>query len=116
MRTIPNIEVIHVSDRIFLAHLGGKIEIEGRIPLKTRDDLSIAYTPGVALICTSIYKKSEDAFNLTIKKNMVAVVSDGTAVLDLGDIGPYAAIVATGRSDYPNQINNVLCFPGWHAK
>lgn len=112
LHTIPNIEVIQVSDRTFLAHLGGKIEIQGRIPLKTRDDLSIVYTPGVARICTSIYKKPEDVFNLTIKKNMVAVVSDGTAVLGLGDMGPYAAIpVMEGKALLFKEFANVDAFP-----
>ncbi|WP_392537804.1 NAD-dependent malic enzyme [Legionella sp. 227] len=112
LRTIPNLEVIHVSDRTFLAHLGGKIEIKSRIPLKTRDDLSIAYTPGVARICTAIYKKPEDVFNLTIKKNTVAVVSDGTAVLGLGNMGPYAAIpVMEGKALLFKEFANVDAFP-----
>ncbi|KTD66979.1 MULTISPECIES: NAD-dependent malic enzyme [Legionella] len=112
LRTIPHLEVIHISDRTFLAHLGGKIEMKGRIPLKTRDDLSIAYTPGVARICTSIYNKPDDVFNLTIKKNMVAVVSDGTAVLGLGDMGPYAAIpVMEGKALLFKEFANVDAFP-----
>ncbi|MCW8409866.1 NAD-dependent malic enzyme [Legionella sp. PATHC035] len=112
LRTIPTLEVIHVSDRTFLAHLGGKIEIKSRIPLKTRDDLSIAYTPGVARICSAIYKKPEDVFNLTIKKNTVAVVSDGTAVLGLGNMGPYAAIpVMEGKALLFKEFANVDAFP-----
>ncbi len=68
LRKTPGIKVIHSSDRTFLAHLGGKIEIKGRIPLKTREDLSMAYTPGVARICTAIHKNPDDVYNLTIKK------------------------------------------------
>jgi malate dehydrogenase (oxaloacetate-decarboxylating) len=92
MRAVPGIEVEHVSDRTFLSHLGGKIEIAGKIPLKTRDDLSMAYTPGVARISEAIAEDPAKAWNLTIKQNTVAVVSDGTAVLGLGDIGPEAAM------------------------
>nr|WP_238585963.1 malic enzyme-like NAD(P)-binding protein [Legionella nautarum] len=103
---------MNVSDRTFLAHLGGKIEIKGRIPLKTRDDLSIAYTPGVARICTAIYKNPEDVYNLTIKRNMVAIVSDGTSVLGLGDLGPYAAIpVMEGKALLFKEFANVDAFP-----
>src|SRR3954449_10528624 len=92
MRAVAGIEVERVSDRTFLAHLGGKIEIAGKIPLKTRDDLSMAYTPGVARISSAIAEDPASAWNLTIKQNTVAVVSDGTAVLGLGDIGPEAAM------------------------
>jgi malate dehydrogenase (oxaloacetate-decarboxylating) len=92
MRAVEGVEVEHVSDRTFLAHLGGKIEMQGKIPLKTRDDLSMAYTPGVARISLAIAEDPVKAWNLTIKQNTVAVVSDGTAVLGLGDIGPEAAM------------------------
>ncbi len=112
LRMIPEIEVLQVSDRTFLAHLGGKIRIKGRIPLKNRDDLSIAYTPGVARICSAIYEKPENVFNLTIKKNMVAVVSDGSSVLGLGNIGPYAAIpVMEGKALLFKEFANVDAFP-----
>ncbi|MFP5501457.1 MAG: malic enzyme-like NAD(P)-binding protein [Candidatus Sericytochromatia bacterium] len=89
---LPGVEVINVSDVTFLAHLGGKIEMKNRIPVKTRSDLSRAYTPGVARVCMAIAQDPGKAYSLTIKKNTVAVVSDGTAVLGLGDIGPEAAM------------------------
>ncbi len=81
-----------VSDRTFLMHLGGKLEVRSRIRIKTRDDLSRAYTPGVARVCMAIADKPEDARRLTIKRNTVAVVTDGSAVLGLGNIGPEAAM------------------------
>ncbi len=86
------VEVEHVSDRTFLMHLGGKIEMALKSPLATRDDLSMAYTPGVARISQAIAEDPEKAWSLTIKRNTVAIVSDGTAVLGLGDIGPEAAM------------------------
>ena len=73
-------------------HLGGKIEIKSKVPIRTRDDLSMAYTPGVARVCLAIRDDPQRAFTLTIKQNAVAVVTDGTAVLGLGDIGPEAAM------------------------
>lgn len=105
-------EYVHYSDRTFLMHLGGKIEIANKTPLKTRDDLSMAYTPGVARVCMAIHKDRQSAFNLTIKKNMVAVVSDGTAVLGLGDIGPEAAMpVMEGKAMLFKHFANVDAFP-----
>src|SRR6266550_510811 len=83
IRDIDGVEVINISDRTFLMHLGGKIEVVSKTPLKTRADLSMAYTPGVARVCQAIYDDPEKAFTLTIKKNTVAVVTDGTAVLGL---------------------------------
>jgi len=88
----PNLNVRKVSDRTFLLHLGGKIEIASKVPLKTRDDLSRAYTPGVARISQAIAKDPSDLRRLTIKRNTVAVVTDGSAVLGLGNIGPGAAL------------------------
>src|SRR5712671_2440611 len=81
-----------VDDRTFLLHLGGKIEVTPKSPIRARDDLSMAYTPGVARVCLAIADAPERAWSLTIKRNTVAVVSDGTAVLGLGDIGPEAAM------------------------
>jgi len=86
VKAIDGIEVLQVSDRTFLMHLGGKIEVVSKMPLKTRADLSMAYTPGVARVCEAIHADPEKAFTLTIKKNTVAVVTDGTAVLGLGTL------------------------------
>lgn len=109
---LPGTSVEKVSDRTFLMHLGGKIEVVPRFPLKTRDDLSMAYTPGVARVCMAIHDKPEDAFNLTIKKNTVAIVSDGTAVLGLGDIGPEAAMpVMEGKAMLFKEFGAVDGFP-----
>ncbi len=106
------IEIIHVSDRTFLIHLGGKIEITSKVPLKTRDDLSMAYTPGVARVCMAIHEDKSKAYNLTIKKNSVAIVSDGTAVLGLGDIGPEAAMpVMEGKAMLFKEFGGVDAYP-----
>ena len=112
MDNIDGVEVVNVSDRTFLMHLGGKIETVSKIPLKTRSDLSMAYTPGVARVCEAIHKDPEKVFNLTIKKNTVAVVSDGTAVLGLGDIGPAAAMpVMEGKCQLFKEFGGVDAFP-----
>src|SRR5947209_15204938 len=112
VRDIDGIEVIHVSDRVFLMHIGGKIEVTSKAPLKTRDDLSMAYTPGVARVCEAIYRDPEKAFTLTIKKNTVAIVTDGTAVLGLGDIGPAAAMpVMEGKAMLFKEFAGVDAFP-----
>jgi len=112
LRDIDGVQVVNISDRTFLMHLGGKIETVSKIPLKTRSDLSMAYTPGVARVCEAIRKDPEKAFNLTIKKNTVAVVSDGTAVLGLGDIGPAAAMpVMEGKCQLFKEFGGVDAFP-----
>ncbi|MEQ1923836.1 MAG: malic enzyme-like NAD(P)-binding protein [Pyrinomonadaceae bacterium] len=112
VQNIDGVEVANVSDRTFLMHLGGKIETVSKMPLKTRSDLSMAYTPGVARICEAIHKDPEKAYNLTIKKNTVAVVSDGTAVLGLGDIGPAAAMpVMEGKCQLFKEFGGVDAFP-----
>src|SRR5215207_2880212 len=92
VRSVEDVSVESVSDRTFLMHLGGKIEITPKVSVKTRDDLSMAYTPGVARVCEAIADDPSKAWTLTIKGNTVAVVSDGSAVLGLGDIGPRAAM------------------------
>lgn len=112
IKNIDGIEVVHTSDRTFLMHLGGKIETVSKVPLKTRADLSMAYTPGVARVCEAIHKDPEKAFTLTIKKNTVAVISDGTAVLGLGDIGPAAAMpVMEGKAQLFKEFGGVDAFP-----
>src|ERR671935_49959 len=144
VRELDGVRVDSVSDRTFLMHKGGKIEVNAKLPLKTRDDLSMAYTPGVGRVSMAIHEDPAKGWALTIRGNTVAVVSDGTAMLGLSgpgavtpagirtmapdaivfamanpvpEVQPEAvrgdvAIIATGPSDYPNQINNVLAFPG----
>ena len=112
VQSIDGVEVVNVSDRTFLMHLGGKIEIKSKQPLKTRADLAMAYTPGVARVCTAIHEDPEKAYTLTIKRNTVAVVTDGTAVLGLGDIGPAAAMpVMEGKAMLFKEFANVDAFP-----
>jgi malate dehydrogenase (oxaloacetate-decarboxylating) len=112
VRAVDGVDVEHVSDRTFLLHLGGKLEVVPRTPLKTRDDLSMAYTPGVARVCEAIAEDPDTAWNLTIKRNTVAVVSDGTAVLGLGDIGPEAAMpVMEGKAVLFKEFAGVDAFP-----
>lgn len=112
IQDVDGIEVLNISDRLFLMHLGGKIEVVAKTPLKTRADLSMMYTPGVARVCEAIHEDPDKAFTLTIKKNMVAVVSDGTAVLGLGDIGPAAAMpVMEGKVMLFKEFGGVDAFP-----
>jgi malate dehydrogenase (oxaloacetate-decarboxylating) len=109
---LDGVTVEHVSDRTFLMHLGGKLEVNATVPVKTRDDLSMAYTPGVARVSMAIHKDPEDAWSLTIKGNTVAVISDGTAVLGLGDIGPEAAMpVMEGKALLFKEFAGVDAFP-----
>jgi len=112
VKDIDGVELIQVSDPTFLMHLGGKIEVVPKVPLKTRADLSMAYTPGVARICEAIYQEPEKVFTLTIKRNTVAIVTDGTAVLGLGDIGPAAALpVMEGKAMLFKEFAGVDAFP-----
>jgi len=112
IRSVAGVSVVNVSDRTFLMHLGGKIEVRGKIAVKTRDDLSMAYTPGVARVCMAIHQDPEKAYALTIKQNCVAVVTDGTAVLGLGDIGPNGAQpVMEGKALIFREFAGVDAFP-----
>ncbi|KGM11501.1 NAD-dependent malic enzyme [Cellulomonas carbonis] len=112
LRELTGVDVERVSDRTFLLHLGGKLSIESKVPLRNRDDLSMAYTPGVARVCEAIAARPEDARNLTIKRNTIAVVTDGTAVLGLGDIGPLAALpVMEGKAVLFKRFAGIDAFP-----
>ncbi|MBX9685548.1 MAG: NAD-dependent malic enzyme [Candidatus Obscuribacterales bacterium] len=112
LKELEGIQVVHVSDRTFLMHLGGKIRIQNKVPLATRDDLSMAYTPGVARVCMAIHDEPENVYKLTIKRNSVAVVTDGTAVLGLGDIGPEASLpVMEGKAMLFKEFGKIDAFP-----
>jgi len=112
IEAVRGARVIDTIDRTFLLHVGGKIEQHNKHPLKTRDDLSMAYTPGVARVCLAIADDQDRAFQYTIKRNTVAVVSDGTAVLGLGDIGPRAAMpVMEGKCCLFKEFAGVDAFP-----
>ncbi|HEY3873381.1 MAG TPA: NAD-dependent malic enzyme [Actinocrinis sp.] len=106
------IVVGRISDRVFLLHLGGKIEMQSKVPLRNRDDLSMAYTPGVARVCMAIAENPEDARRLTIKRNSIAVVTDGSAVLGLGNIGPKAALpVMEGKAALFKRFAGIDAWP-----
>jgi malate dehydrogenase (oxaloacetate-decarboxylating) len=112
LKVIEGIRIVNVSDQTFLAHLGGKIEVVPRIPVNNRDALSRVYTPGVARVCLAIAADPAKAYTLTVKKNMVAIVTDGTAVLGLGDIGPTAAMpVMEGKAMLFKEFGGVDAFP-----
>ncbi|MBP2475039.1 malate dehydrogenase (oxaloacetate-decarboxylating) [Crossiella equi] len=109
---VPGVKVRKISDRTFLIHLGGKLEIASKIALRNRDDLSRAYTPGVARVCQAIASNPEDARRLTIKRNTVAVVTDGSAVLGLGNLGPAAALpVMEGKAVLFKKFADVDAWP-----
>jgi malate dehydrogenase (oxaloacetate-decarboxylating) len=109
---VDGVRIRKVSDRTFLLHLGGKIEVRSKVPLRTRDDLSMAYTPGVARVCLAIAAHPEDARRLTIKRNTVAVVTDGSAVLGLGNLGPAAAMpVMEGKAALFKRFADVDAWP-----
>ncbi len=112
LEEVPGVEVRKVSDRTFLLHLGGKIEVTPKVALRTRDELSRAYTPGVARVCLAIAENPDDARRLTIKRNTVAVVTDGSAVLGLGNIGPAAALpVMEGKAALFKRFGQVDAWP-----
>ena len=112
VKEIPGVKVINVSDRTFLMHLGGKIEVHPKVAIKTRNDLSMAYTPGVARVCMAINKDVKKSFSLTSRRNSVAIVSDGTAVLGLGDIGPEAAMpVMEGKACLFKEFGGIDAWP-----
>jgi malate dehydrogenase (oxaloacetate-decarboxylating) len=112
LKHVAGVRVANISDRTFLMHLGGKIEIRNKVPIRTRDDLSMVYTPGVARVCLAIHDDRERVFALTVKQNTVAVVTDGTAVLGLGDIGPEAALpVMEGKAMLFKEFGGVDAFP-----
>jgi malate dehydrogenase (oxaloacetate-decarboxylating) len=112
IRALDGFKVRKVSDRTFLLHLGGKLSVVPKVPLRHRDDLSRAYTPGVARVCLAIAENPEDARRLTIKRNTVAVVTDGSAVLGLGNIGPAAAMpVMEGKAALFKRFADVDAWP-----
>ena len=112
LKKLSGCQVVNVSDRTFLMHLGGKIRVTNKVKLATRDDLSMAYTPGVARVCMAIHHNVEKAYNLTIKGNTVAVLTDGSAVLGLGNIGPEAAMpVMEGKCMLFKEFGKVDAFP-----
>jgi malate dehydrogenase (oxaloacetate-decarboxylating) len=112
VRAVEGVQVLQASDRTFLLHLGGKIEVVPRSPVKTRDDLSMAYTPGVARVCRAIADDPQKVWTLTTKQHMVAVVTDGSAVLGLGDIGPEAALpVMEGKAMLFKEFGGLDAFP-----
>ena len=112
LTALPDVAVHKVSDRTFLLHLGGKIEMRSKVPLRTRDELSMAYTPGVARVSLAIAKNPEDVRRLTIKRNSVAVVTDGSAVLGLGNVGPYAALpVMEGKAALFKRFAGIDAWP-----
>jgi malate dehydrogenase (oxaloacetate-decarboxylating) len=112
LESLDGVQVRKVSDRTFLLHLGGKIEVSSKVNLRNRDELSRAYTPGVARVCMAIAENPEDARRLTIKRNTIAVVSDGSAVLGLGNIGPAAAMpVMEGKAALFKRFGRVDAWP-----
>src|SRR5919202_2342119 len=109
---LEDVQVLSSSDKTFLAHMGGKIEVKPKMSIKTRDALSMAYTPGVARVCQAIAEDTTQAFNLTVKRNTIAVVSDGTAVLGLGEVGPEAAMpVMEGKAMLFKEFADVDAYP-----
>ena len=112
LRDVEGVTVHRVSDRTFLLHLGGKISVQPTVPLKTRDDLSMAYTPGVGRVSLALAEHPEDVSKLTVKGNSVAVVTDGSAVLGLGNLGPGAALpVMEGKAALFKRFADIDAWP-----
>ena len=112
LRGLEDITIDKVSDRTFLLHLGGKIEMQSKVPIRTRDDLSMIYTPGVARVSLQIARNPTTLGGLTIKRNTVAVVTDGSAVLGLGNIGPAAALpVMEGKAALFKRFAGIDAWP-----
>ncbi|HEY8456990.1 MAG TPA: NAD-dependent malic enzyme [Actinopolymorphaceae bacterium] len=112
LRSVNGVTIHKVSDRTFLMHLGGKIEMQAKHPIRNRDDLSMIYTPGVARVSQAIAANPDDARRLTIKRNSIAVVSDGSAVLGLGNVGPYAALpVMEGKAALFKRFAGIDAWP-----
>src|SRR5436305_6450120 len=112
MRAVDGVTVHRVSDRTFLLHLGGKIAVESKVPLRTRDDLSMAYTPGVGRVSLAVSEHPEDVWKLTVKGNSVAVVTDGSAVIGLGNLGPGAALpVMEGKAVLFKRFADIDAWP-----
>ncbi|MDA8338093.1 MAG: NAD-dependent malic enzyme, partial [Nitrospiraceae bacterium] len=112
VKKIDGVRVLHVSDMTFLLHHGGKIEIHNKVPVRNRNDLSMVYTPGVARVCTAIHHDKEKSYRFTIKRNSVAIITDGSAVLGLGDIGPEAAMpVMEGKAMLFKEFADIDAFP-----
>jgi malate dehydrogenase (oxaloacetate-decarboxylating) len=121
LNALAGIQVLQVSDRVFLTHLGGKLAMQSRVPLKTRDDLSLAYTPGVARVCEAIARDPDAAWNLTWKRNSIAVVSDGSAILGLGNLGALPAMpVMEGKAILFKELADIdavpICLAGQDAE
>ncbi len=112
LRSLPWVRLLSVQDRTFIAHRGGKIEVVSKHPIRNRDDLSLVYTPGVARVSEAIHEHPERAYALTLKRNCVGIVTDGSAVLGLGDIGPLAALpVMEGKAALLKEFAGVDAFP-----
>jgi malate dehydrogenase (oxaloacetate-decarboxylating) len=112
VKALPETRVLNVYDRTFSLHRGGKITVESRIPLRGQDDLAMAYTPGVGRICSAIAQEPDQVYNLTIKQNTVAIVTDGSAVLGLGNLGPEAALpVMEGKALLFKEFGKLDAFP-----
>ena len=112
IRTVPEVEVLAADDRTFALHVGGKITVESRISVGNQSDLAMAYTPGVGRICRAIAEQPDEVYRLTVKQNMVAIVTDGSAILGLGNLGPEAALpVMEGKALLFKQFGGVDAFP-----